>query len=225
MSLLSSAEVLRQLFVDRTHALPLVVADEDAAEGSRLGGTAPAILAGDPPRCPSCGRELGYHLTLEGDVLGPLLPAGRALSVLFCLDIVCRLRSGFPQDVPSLVVLAHDASPRATRSGPTDSDLPGRRITLGPLTRDEQRFGRRIRPYELSKLGGTPHYIQEEPSKGEALEEQGLRFLFQWNEGSYPPLFFSRDLPLRAGGMWVFADLDPLTHRIGSTLRTFWERT
>jgi hypothetical protein len=225
MSLLSRADVVRQVLVDRTHAIPLLVGDDDAPAGSRIGGAVPAVLAGEPPRCPACGRQLLYHLTLEADVLGPLLPSDRALSVLVCPDIVCRLRSGRPQDVPSLVILAHDASPRAPNPGPNDSDLPGRRIASGPVALDEQRFGRRIRPLELSKIGGTPHYIQEEPSKGEALEEEGLRFLFQWNEGSYPPSFFSRDLPLRAGGLWAFAELDPVSHGIGGTIRAFWERT
>src|SRR5262245_24751275 len=95
-------EALKRLFIDRTRYRPIRLGDEDAREGSRIAGAAPACFTDGPPSCPRCGEPLDYFLTIEADLVGADVARGRALSIFACADAGCRLGSqGLDAEPPS----------------------------------------------------------------------------------------------------------------------------
>jgi hypothetical protein len=229
MSILSEPDAFRRLLVDRTDHLPILVGEADTETGSRLGGRMPACLVSEAPKCPNCGRLLTYLLTLAADLLEPLTGPGRALSVLFCPDLRCRLRSHLPIERPSLVALTHADGPRAATLSPGDSGFPGRALAFGRMEPDPEKFAGRLLPSKRSKLGGRIQTIQEEEYGEASLAASGFRFIFGFDEASYPREFYAFELPLMGGAMWAFARIPRVEPASGtvdpSPPLAFWENT
>lgn len=195
------------LFLKRAQSRPLAVGPADAPVGSRVGGTPPAPLAAAPPECPACGGSTQYILTLAGDVLGEQVARGRAVSLLTCADVACRMKSHEIVEPSSLLLVVHDDAPRAAPGSSLDSAFEGRRLVLRELTENEES-----RSSDESKVGGLPGYLQpwgdEEAAKARA---DGADFLFQWSEVSYPRTMKRGPYPFLFGTVYVFSRLDPTT--------------
>ncbi len=195
-------DLLRALFVDRTHHIRLHVHHEDSDHGARIGGRPPEVLAQRPIACPVCGKPTRYFLTVETDVLGrDICPSG-ALSIFHCTDIECLVQGWHFRDPSPLVCVPHRRSPRASTPGPLDSPIEGRSIVAGDLYRDRARFGTHE---QASKVGGRPGLVQDEGEEEiRKLESSHLFFLFQFNEEDYPRDMRIDGHPFRNGTLYVF---------------------
>lgn len=124
---------------------------------------------------------MDYFLTIEGDLVGPDIAKGRALSIFACADVDCRLRNmGLSAEPPNVLAITHAPSPRATGK-------KGRRLVRNHLLpekigdhSDPRLRGSRI---ERSKLGGEVFYIQTSIAEDvEDAESRDLSFLMQIDE-------------------------------------------
>ncbi len=195
-------EALRGLFIERTRYRRIVIGDADAREGSRVVGSSPACFD-EAPRCPRCGRELDYFLTVEADLVGPDVAKGRALSLYACADVDCRLDAlGLDVEPPSVVALTHDPSPRAP------GDKPGRRLLRDPMRHEKVSDGEsRV---EESKLGGRVFRLQTSiHSDEEEAARRGLVFLLQINELELDE--HTTSCGFWSGTVYVFTKKDPDT--------------
>lgn len=210
MSLADAKDTLDLIYVARTHHLPLSIDTADAETGSRVGGRPPAPLAAAPPRCPVCAGALEYVLTLAGDTLGVAVAKGRAVSLLTCRDIACRMKSHSIVEPSSLVLAVHDDAPRAAEGGELATDFEGRRLLAGPPEPDPLNEG--MVYTDASKIGGMPGFIQrwgdKEASKSRA---RGGEFLFQWSENTYRRDMRQGAYPFLGGVVYVFSRVDPET--------------
>ena len=206
------------LFVSRTHHVPLIVGPEDSVSGSRIGGAAPACFDTRAPACPCCGAVMLYYLTLDPVVEAEM---SEALSVFYCSDFECLLRSTDVQDKPALVALGHPASARSTSEGSHHAPFEGRSLLEGSLTLDFNEYRERV---QGSKRGGEPGLIQgwDVVDNVEALN--GLSFLFQFDEDSIPDDMDYDEAPFAFGSIYIFAHLDAARAAIDVTRTVaFWQ--
>ncbi|MCK2022986.1 hypothetical protein KZC52_08640 [Microbacterium sp. kSW2-24] len=147
----------------------LGVASDDAASGSRLAGTPPAIFADDPVL-----TSHDYVLTLAADT-APWL-GGREVSVF--------VRRGFgigdPDDCyPDIAVSAvlHAPSSRADTDSAIHPFLASR--ALETVTTDTHA-------QSLIRIAEEPHRIQDEESFLEPVRDAGFTFLFTFDEEGLP---------------------------------------
>jgi len=196
-------EALKNLFIARTRYRPIVVADADATEGSRISGPIPACFE-HAPSCPRCGRALDYFLTIEADLVGPDVARGRALSLFACADVDCRFDSmGLAAEPPSVVALSHAPSPRATGKS------AGRRLERKAM-RPENPENRGESRVESSKLGGWVFRIQTSiQTDEEEAARRGLVFLLQLDEPELEE--HTTSLGFWGGVVYVFTKKDPST--------------
>ena len=174
-----------------------------------------------------CGGPLEYVLTLAGDTLGERVARGKAVSLLACRDIACRMNSHELVEKSSTVLLVHDDAPRAAEASELQTEFEGRRLITGPLTPDPLREGSVYT--DASKIGGLPGYIQswgdEEASKS---RERGGEFLFQWSESSYASAHEMKQgpAPFLFGVVYIFARVDPETKLpVLGDVMSFWQNT
>jgi hypothetical protein len=199
------------LFLDRSHHREIVVASLDSAAGSRIGGRPPAVVAAAPPTCPLCSGPLLYVLTLGADALGPEIAAGRELSLLVCRSYECRMQSHALVKLSALVLVTHEASPRAAMASALDAETEPRALVLGPPTPDPVEDDWVMT--DAAKLGGRPGYIQswgpEEAAKAEAT---GAVFLCQWSENAYAIEGMEvGPYPFDGGVVYIFCEADRAT--------------
>lgn len=203
MKRIPRTEALKNLFVARTRYRPIVVANADALEGSRIAGQMPTCFE-RAPRCPRCDRALDYFLTIEADLVGPDVAKGRALSLFACADVDCRFASmGLAAEPPSVIALTHDPSPRA--KGKT----AGRRLERKAM-RPEKPEDSGDSQVEGSKLGGLVFRIQTSVQTDEDdAARRGLVFLLQINEQELDE--HTTSLGFWGGEVYVFTKKDPST--------------
>lgn len=186
----------------------LHVADHDAPTGSRVGGSPPV---GVDRVCPTCGGRAEYVLTLGPDVLGPTVD-DRALSLLACADIGCRMLG--PEGSKSVLVVAHADTPRATER---DDGFEGRALvaTEAPdaeVTSDD------------SAVGGSPGYLQSWGYEaGPELEAAGRPPLAQWSEVSYRRDMRCGAYPFLFGTVYLHAAPTPDGRVDLGTAGGFWQ--
>ena len=149
-----------------------------------------------------------------------------AWSVFLCADFRCLLK-GRRQWKPSpiaVVAYPNEYDESVDGGGATDANFGGcatvdrrSRVDGAPATifrklawlrlgkEDEDQTVQGETP-TLSKLGGRPGWIQDEPRRTiETLKAAGYEFLLQFNEESYPEGFVDDDYPLGCGAAFLFA--------------------
>ena len=224
MNLLSDPNILTKLFLARSQHLRLQIGATDASSGSRIGGRAAECFAQSSVSCPYCSRPMIYYLTLAPDLFGPAIESGKALSVFYCSDFSCRLRSREVQERPSLVAIGHEDCSRGVSDNILDSPLEGRCIVAGQIVEDVNEYKERD---QSSKIGGRPGLIQGSGAADvEKLETEGLKFIFQLNEESYPrDLKFER-YPFAYGAIYVFGRFSTERLMVDATMTAaFWQCT
>jgi hypothetical protein len=201
----------QSLFIDRTHHRRIRVAPADQQDGSRVGGRPPAVLASAGPACPLCGGPLLYVLTLGGDLLGPDLARGRAISLLTCRSYDCRMTCHALKQPTAVVLMPHDESPRAAVPSTLDAETEGRALVLDAAEPDPVEDD--WVTTDASKLGGRPGYIQSwGPEENAKAEAAGGVFLFQWSENAYPSKSMKvGPYPFDFGVVYVYCRADPVT--------------
>lgn len=198
-------EFYQKLFVKQTHFCPIEVGETDSSSGSRFGGAPPISFGISPPECPVCGGPVEYVLTLAKDILTDTIVHGKAISVLICRDIHCKMKSWRVISPSPLLILIHKDEDRAPQGSISDSTFKGRRLfanelQAGVLTCDD------------SAIGGRPGLIQNSGMKKvEELERQGFKFLAQWSEVSLPNTMDSGTYPFGFGNVYLFAPMNPIT--------------
>jgi hypothetical protein len=165
-----------------------------------------------------------YFLTLAGDVLPPVSDSGQALSVLYCPDFTCLLESRTISEHASLVAVWHPDLPRTSSDSEIDPPLEGRRIVLGALREDLNKYGEYTQD---SKIGGRPGLLQVTgESNVSKLRRKQLEFLFQFNEESFPRKLKVRTYPFGFGAVYVFCQFLLARSSLGTaTPGAFWQST
>lgn len=193
------------LFINRTHHCIIEVGSIDSLAGSRVGGAPPLSLAASQPTCPMCAGGVEYVLTLSGDVLTDTISRGRALSVLVCRDIMCRMKSFRPMQPSSLLLAIHEDEGRASITSNIEGMFEGRRLVLG-----ETRLGGAT--CDDSALGGLPGYIQPRGAiYDKELSRKGFAFLAQWSEVCLPRTMKRGEDPFLFGSLYLFARCNAAT--------------
>jgi hypothetical protein len=224
MNLLSDPAIFNQLFGTRNRHLQLLIGATDASSGSRIGGRAPECLARTPLTCPCCSRPMNYYLTLAPDVLGSIIEDGRALSIFYCPDYPCRLRNRSVQSQPSVLVIDHIDCARGADNQVMDSPMEGRSLLSGQVIEDLTEYGEED---QGSKIGGRPGLLQDTgDAELKKLEAEGLNFLFQFNEDSYPKDMAFKEYTFGFGLVYVFCRFD-MERRMADihTTAAFWQTT
>ncbi|MDA0244441.1 MAG: hypothetical protein OT477_13570 [Chloroflexi bacterium] len=192
-------ENYQKLFGQRSHYLPLHVGAKDVATGSRMGGLPPLCFE-TAPWCIHCGRPLDYYLTIASDIWQTIAHHTDSFSLFYCPDFDCRLYAN------SLFCLSHPESPRHVMAWPRANPMEGRAIVAGEITpevEDIREAG------SISKIGGLPILIQwGRIGRLEALEQEGLQFVFQFDEESYPRGFQIQSYVFGCGASYVYLSLD-----------------
>ena len=224
MSLLSDPNIFNELFLARRQNLQLLIDATDASSGSRIGGRAPECFARSAVSCPCCSRAMVYYLTLAPDLFGSAIESGQAISVFYCPDFSCRLRSRRLQEPPSLVAIGHADCARGDSDNVSDSPIEGRRIVAGQIVGDVNEYGERD---QSSKIGGRPGLIQRSGATDvERLETERLEFIFQFNEESYPADMKYGKYPFAFGAVYVFGRFSVERPVIDATMTAaFWQST
>lgn len=204
MKRIPRSEALKRLFVERTRYRPITLDDDDTNKGSRVGGAPPKCFAGDPPKCARCGAPHEYLLTIEGDLVGPDIAGGKALSIFACGQTRCRLgSSSLSAEPPSVVAITHPPSPRDG-----DGDEEGRKLTRGHLRVEEREDDAEASAVETSKLGGGVFRIQTSIARDQdEAKRRGLVFLLQINEQELDE--FTTNLGFWGGEVYLFTQRDP----------------
>jgi hypothetical protein len=224
MSLLSDPYIFDDLFVARSKHLQLLISATDASSGSRIGGRAPECFAQSQVSCPCCSRAMIYYLTLAPDLLGASIESGRALSIFYCPDFSCRLRSRRLQGPPSLVAVGHADCARGVNDNVLDSPIEGRRLVAGEIVEDLNEYGECD---QCSKIGGRPGLIQDSGSTDvDKLEAERLDFIFQLNEESYPDNMKFHTYQFAFGAIYVFGRFSMDRSMVEATMTAaFWQCT
>ena len=224
MSLLSDPYIFDDLFVARSKHLQLLISATDASSGSRIGGRAPECFAQSQAPCPCCSRAMIYYLTLAPDLLGALIESGQALSIFYCPDFSCRLRSRRLQGPPSLVAVGHADCARGVNDNVLDSPIEGRRLVAGEIVEDLNEYGERD---QSSKIGGRPGLIQDSGDTDvDKLEAERLDFIFQLNEESYPDNMKFHTYQFAFGAIYVFGRFSMDRSMVEATMTAaFWQCT
>ena len=219
------SEKLIKLFISREYHAKIMIGNNDAINGSRIGGIAPKAFANACPKCPVCGRILTYYLSLGSDILPEFLN-DRELSVFYCPDFECRSYAQLPWLKPSLRVIIHSQKSRNNIPLKCDSTMEGRALMLGSIDLDfDDELGS---PSQGSKIGGQPGLIQigEYEDEIKSLEKDGFQFLFQFDEESYPEDMEIGDAPFAFGAIYVYAKLDQISDVEGEDYAiAFWQTT
>jgi hypothetical protein len=224
MNLLSDPNILNKLFLARSQHLRLQIGATDASSGSRIGGRAPECFAQSPVSCPNCSRPMIYYLTLAPDLLGVFIESGQALSIFYCPDFTCRLRSRWLEGPPSLVAIGHEDCSRGVSDNILDSPIEGRCIVAGQIVEDVTEYKERD---QSSKIGGRPGLIQDTGAADvEKLETEGLKFIFQLNEESYPRDLKFGEYAFAYGAIYVFGRFSTERLMVDATMTAaFWQCT
>jgi hypothetical protein len=165
-----------------------------------------------------------YYLTLAPDLFGSAIESGKALSIFYCSDFSCLLRSRGVQERPSLVAIGHVDCSRGVNDNVLDSPLEGRRIVAGRIVEDVNEYRERD---QNSKIGGRPGLIQGAGvTDVEKLETERLYFLFQFSEESYPDDMKYETYPFAFGAVYVFSRFGTKRLMVDSTMTAaFWQFT
>jgi hypothetical protein len=224
MSLLSDPYVFDDLFIARSKHLQLRISATDASSGSRIGGRAPECFAQSQAPCPCCSRAMIYYLTLAPDLLGASIESDQALSIFYCPDFSCRLRSRRLQGPPSLVAVGHADCARGVNDNVLDSPIEGRRLVAGEIVEDLNEYGERD---QSSKIGGRPGLIQRSGATDvDKLEAERLDFIFQLNEESYPDNMKFHSYQFAFGATYVFGRFSMDRSMVEATMTAaFWQCT
>ena len=226
MKPIEEMDITQKLFVSRTHHRRILVDRTDAATGSRMGGTPPSTFVTPPRRCPRCGGQLEYVLTLANDTLGSQIADAEAVSMFCCRDLECLWGSRWILDVPSIVLIVHRDAPRAAVRSELDSTSEGRKLVLRDLCEDPLDKSGFV-DTDRSKLGGRPGYIQAwGDEEAEKAQRGGRGFLFQWCETDHPNDMDRGTYPFCGGVVYVFSRINPVTKLPElSDLSAFWQST
>jgi hypothetical protein len=165
-----------------------------------------------------------YYLTFAPDLFGASIESGQALSIFYCPDFTCRLRSRWLQGPPSLVAIGHEDCSRGGNDNILDSPIEGRCIVAGQIVEDVTEYKERD---QSSKIGGRPGLIQDSGAADvEKLETEGLKFIFQFNEESYPRDLKFETYAFAYGAIYVFGRFSMDGSMVGATMTAaFWQCT
>lgn len=212
------SEAFNLLFIERTHHVPIIVGSGNTRSGSRIGGNAPSFFDASPPVCPYCGCVLKYYLTLfhEG-----LLSDTQEISVFYCPDFKCLLRSRHLKDEPSLIVIGHPESPRSSSNEEHHSDIEERSLEYGSISKDINEYDE---PVQGAKVGGEAGLVQGLDVVGNVDKLGQKDFLFQFDEEIIPEDMSYGTLTFASGMFYVFADVDVSSASVNmSEFLAFWQ--